>query len=145
AYAQRRFVAIVPEIDLPGHIAALAQARPELTARSFPYAALAYLDPDNPEALAFAQASIAELAAIFLAPYLHIGGGEASGLPREADDLCTRAPTDAVHAAGSQAIRWQEGLPTEAATDLYQWWMTPADIPDEAAILRQAPEGMEDV
>src|SRR5699024_2434847 len=48
AYAQRRFVAIVPEIDLPGHIAALAQARPELTARSFPYAALAYLDPDNP-------------------------------------------------------------------------------------------------
>lgn len=145
AYAERRFVAVIPEIDLPGHIAALAQIRPDLTQRQFPHPALAYLDPDNPAALDFAATAIAELAAIFPSPYLHIGGDEVFGMPPEAYDRFMSSATDAVHATGRQVITWQEGVRSEAAIDLYQWWMTPADIPDENSFLRQAPEGMEDL
>ena len=145
AYAERRCIAIIPEIDLPGHIASLAQARPELTAQSFPHPAFSYLDPDNPEALNFAATAIAELAEIFPAPYLHIGGDEVFGMPREAYDRFMRASAEAVHATGRRAISWQEAVRSEAPIDLYQWWMTPADVPSGAAILAQAPEGMEDV
>lgn len=145
AYAERRFIAIVPEVDLPGHIASLAQARPELTARAFPHPAFSYLDPDNPDALDFVEVAIAELAEIFPAPYLHIGGDEVFGMPREAYDRFMRAAAEAVHATGRRAISWQEAVRSEASIDLYQWWMTPADIPSEATILAQAPEGMEDL
>lgn len=143
AYAERRFIVLVPEIDLPGHIATLAQARPDLTARAFPHPAFSYLDPDNPDALDFVEGAIAELAEIFPAPYLHIGGDEVFGMPRDAYDRFVRAAADAVHATGRRAICWQEGVRSAASIDLYQWWMTPDDIPEESTILRQAPEGME--
>ncbi|WP_437583267.1 family 20 glycosylhydrolase [Paramicrobacterium sp. CJ85] len=145
AYAERRFIAIVPEIDLPGHIASLAQARPELTARAFPHPSFSYFDPDNPDALDVAATAIAELAEIFPAPYLHIGGDEVFGMPRDAYDRFMRAAVEGVHATGRRAISWQEAVRSAASIDLYQWWMTPADIPSEATILAQAPEGMEDL
>src|SRR5690606_32881460 len=53
AYAAERFVTIVPEVDLPGHTAAVLAAHPELGVTrpvegGVPLK-VAYLDPDRPE------------------------------------------------------------------------------------------------
>lgn len=145
AYARRRFVTVVPEIDMPGHIATLAKARPELTDRRFPHPALAYLDPDNRDARAFVETAIGEIAAIFPSPYLHIGGDEVFGMSPGAYDRFVQVATEAVHTLGRKAVAWQESVRSTASVDLYQWWMTAADIPDEASLLDRAPEGMEEL
>ncbi|VTM89498.1 Beta-hexosaminidase [Raoultella ornithinolytica] len=82
-YAADRGIRVVPEIDMPGHASAIAVAYPELMSAPGPYGMERHwgvlkpvLDPSKETTYAFAEAMIAELAAIFPDPYLHIGGDE---------------------------------------------------------------------
>lgn len=83
AYARARGIAVLPEIDLPGHASAIAVAYPELMAAPGPYAMTdtwgvhqPTLDPSNPAVYKFADELFAELRAIFPFEYVHIGGDE---------------------------------------------------------------------
>ncbi|MDK1290518.1 family 20 glycosylhydrolase [Pseudoalteromonas umbrosa] len=83
AYAGVRGIRVIPEIDLPGHASALAVAYPDLMASPGPYAMergwgvfKPLIDPSNPNTGVFIKHIIAELAAIFPDPYVHIGGDE---------------------------------------------------------------------
>lgn len=82
-YAAERGIYVLPEIDMPGHASAIAQAYPELMSAPGPYPAedrwgvhKPLLNPANPEVYKFAEAILREVAELFPFPYIHIGGDE---------------------------------------------------------------------
>ena len=82
-YAADRGIRIVPEIDLPGHTAALGAAYPQLMAKPEQQGLItawgvhqAVVDPTKPELYQFISTLLQELAEVFPDPYVHIGGDE---------------------------------------------------------------------
>ncbi|WP_366936522.1 beta-N-acetylhexosaminidase [Bacteroides sp.] len=93
-YAQERFITVIPEIDLPGHMLAALAAYPELGCTGGPYEVC----PDwgifddvlcigNDKTLPFLKDVLAEIIEIFPSKYIHIGGDEA---PRTRWKECTK-------------------------------------------------------
>ena len=83
-YAADRFVTIVPEIDMPGHVNAAQVAYPELTCdgvapppRTDTEVGYSSLCIGKEITYRFVEDVIRELAALTPGPYLHIGGDEA--------------------------------------------------------------------
>ncbi len=83
AYAQRRYVTIVPEIEMPGHSVAVLAAYPELACQPGPYETWTkwgvnedIVCPTEPT-FRFFEDVLAEVSALFPGPYVHIGGDEA--------------------------------------------------------------------
>jgi hexosaminidase len=86
AHAAERHVTIVPEIDMPGHMAAAIAAYPEFGNSDVPGAAPkvrtrwgVHQDTLAPteETFRFIDDVLGELCALFPSPYIHIGGDEA--------------------------------------------------------------------
>jgi hexosaminidase len=82
AYAARRFVTVVPEIDMPGHMLAAIAAYPELgnTGQQFEvYTTWGISDHVlnlDESTVQFCANVLSELTEIFPGPYVHIGGDE---------------------------------------------------------------------
>ncbi len=82
-YAAARYVTIVPEIDMPGHMQAAIAAYPELgslgdaPAVSPDWGVHTYLVNTDDATLAFLDNVLDEVAELFPGPYVHIGGDEA--------------------------------------------------------------------
>lgn len=79
AYAERKHVTIVPEIDMPGHTQAISALYPEFTATGearwgtvFSYP----LSPAKEEVYTFLQNVLDEVMDIFPSKYIHIGADE---------------------------------------------------------------------
>ncbi|MGN6435899.1 MAG: family 20 glycosylhydrolase [Agriterribacter sp.] len=73
SYAHARGVAIVPEMDLPGHSTAMRRAMPEL----FGSADLRVIDLNKPEVYEAVKTLTKEMSDIFhTSPYIHIGADE---------------------------------------------------------------------
>ena len=121
AYAAQRFVTIVPEIDMPGHVNAAQVAYEELTEdgiaakpRTDQEVGYSSLVAGKDETYAFVEDVIREVAALTPGPYLHLGGDEAQAT--SADDyraFMTRV-LPLVAKYGKRAIGWHE----MAAVDL---------------------------
>ncbi len=84
AYAKARSIMVVPEIELPGHATAAITAYPELgvtgavpTSGMSDWGVFANLYNIDDSTFAFLETVLDEMAAIFPAPYVHIGGDEA--------------------------------------------------------------------
>ncbi len=93
-YASARCITIVPEIDLPGHCSALLAAYPQFGCHEGPFKVETHfgvfrdiLNPSD-ETLEMAKVVLAEVAALFPGPYLHIGGDEVDTSQWEASDEC---------------------------------------------------------
>jgi hexosaminidase len=143
SYAADRMMTLVPEIDLPGHCAALLAALPELGAGEPPaggyqvsadWGILPYLISPLPEARAAVSEILAEVVGATGARYVHIGGDECvldswradpriEAYRRErglttADDLHAaflRDIADTLAAEhGARAIVWDEGFTSTA-------------------------------
>ncbi|WP_417554556.1 family 20 glycosylhydrolase [Microbacterium sp.] len=138
AYAAERFVTIVPEVELPGHVQAALAAYPSLGNVDVSPA------PDEPwerfgvnsrvlaptdEALTFGFAAIDALCDVFDSPWIGIGGDEVpvtewaqspaaqermreAGLsdPHEVQPWFTRAFVEHVRSRGRVALAWDEVL-----------------------------------
>ncbi|KZX54955.1 hypothetical protein A3709_08065 [Halioglobus sp. HI00S01] len=82
AYAAARHIEVLPEIDIPGHAAALLAAYPQLACDDGDYQVEAHygIFPDvlcpSEETFAFLADLFAELAELFPFEYVHIGGDE---------------------------------------------------------------------
>lgn len=96
AYAQERNVAILPEIDVPGHSMAAVAAYPELSCTKNPNTMVSCghkfsewygngtfkmlvdntLNPSNEEVYTFLDKVFTEVAQLFPHPYIHVGGDE---------------------------------------------------------------------
>ncbi len=83
AYAARRNITIVPEIDMPGHAQAALAAYPELGVGEPPAAVSSdwgvhdYLFNVEDSTFAVLEAILAEVLELFPGPYIHVGGDEA--------------------------------------------------------------------
>ncbi|HET6628551.1 MAG TPA: family 20 glycosylhydrolase [Woeseiaceae bacterium] len=83
AYAAKRQVTIVPEIDMPGHAQAALAAYPQLGAGEPPAGVSSdwgvhdYLFNVEESTFATLEAILAEVLKLFPSPYIHIGGDEA--------------------------------------------------------------------
>ena len=77
AYATARGITIVPEIDVPGHSAAVARAYPEFcVSKDNGKGRHNVYDVSNPDVYIFLDTVIKELAAIFPGEYIHLGADE---------------------------------------------------------------------
>ena len=83
AYAAERFINVVPEIDLPGHMQAALAAYPTLGCTGGPYEVATsfgvfdeVLCAGNDEAMTFVEDVLTEVIDLFPSPYIHLGGDE---------------------------------------------------------------------
>jgi hexosaminidase len=142
AYAQSRYMTIVPEIDMPGHTNAALASYPELDCSgSTPelYTAIevgfSSLCIGSEVTYAFVEDVIGELAAITPGPYLHVGGDEAQATsPADYVSFMNRVGA-IVEAAGKQMVGWEEiaqaGIP---GSSIVQHWNPGDGLALEASV-----------
>lgn len=83
AYAAERYITVIPEIDLPGHMQAALTAYPELGCTGGPYEVWTQwgvsdnvLCAGNDKTIEFVKDVLAEIVEIFPSEYIHVGGDE---------------------------------------------------------------------
>ena len=86
AYAQKRFVTIIPEIEMPGHAVAALASYPELSCSGGPFEVEGIWGVFNDiycpkdETFTFLENVLSEVIDLFPSQYIHIGGDEAPKL-----------------------------------------------------------------
>lgn len=131
-YAADRFITVVPEIEMPGHTAAIFAAYPELagdgahdsseiTAQATYFQAM---NPDNPRILGFIRDVLGEVAEMTPGSYLHIGGDEALGMDDDQYRRFMQAAMPIVSDLGKKLVAWQEAARAGFQPDqLAQLWI----------------------
>jgi hexosaminidase len=130
AYAQSRFVTIVPEIDMPGHVNAALSSYPELTCDGKAPPLFTGIDvgfsslcTTKASTYRFLDQVIGEIAALTPGPWFHIGGDEAAATkPADYVRFIERAQR-IVRKHGKQMIGWEEvARATLAPHSVVQHW-----------------------
>jgi hexosaminidase len=87
AYAQQRFITVVPGISMPGHSQAALAAYPELSSTGGPFEVWTQwgiskevMDPGKEEVFRFVEGVLSEATELFPGRYIHCGGDE---VPRD--------------------------------------------------------------
>ncbi|HSC54521.1 MAG TPA: family 20 glycosylhydrolase [Phnomibacter sp.] len=118
AYAKTRSITIVPEIEMPGHVASAIASYPQLSCAQQPQLPLTGGDyhniasnycPGNDSVYTFLQNVLTEVMALFPSAYIHLGGDEVDKSPWK---KCARC----------QARIKKEGLKNEE--ELQSYFMT---------------------
>ncbi|MET8836932.1 beta-N-acetylhexosaminidase [Micromonospora sp. NPDC004540] len=145
AYAARRHVTVVPEIDLPGHTNAALVAYPELAPGKVPpppytgtEVGFSYVDPADERTYAFVADVVGEVAALTPGPWLHLGGDEAFKVPADTYRAFVERAQALVAATGKTVVGWHQ-LASAGHVDgrVLQWWGTNGDDPETAAAVRR--------
>jgi hexosaminidase len=115
AYAQSRYILIIPEIDMPGHVNAALASYPELncsgsaapinTSIDVGYSSLCV---GKEITFQFISDVIGEISALTPGPYLHIGGDEAAATTVDQYIDFIQRIQDLTKTNGKQAIGWEE-------------------------------------
>ena len=99
AYAKKKFIEIIPEIDIPGHSQAAVAAYPEFLACDPENKHEVWLQQGistdvinvaNPKAMQFAKEVIDELTELFPFNYIHLGGDECPTYKWQKNDECKK-------------------------------------------------------
>jgi len=114
AYAQSRFVTIIPEIEMPGHCLAALASYPQYSCSGGPFSVPPgsvwpikdVYCPGNDDTFAFLEGVLGEVADLFPGAYIHIGGDEVDKSTWKACPKC-------------QARMTAEGLKTEEELQSY--------------------------
>lgn len=82
-YANSRFITVIPEIDLPGHMLGALAAYPQFGCTGGPYEVATQwgvfddvICPGNEEAMVFLEDVLTEVMELFPSEYIHVGGDE---------------------------------------------------------------------
>lgn len=141
-YAADRFITVVPEIEMPGHAAAVFRAYPELAGNGVDPATtnldrspwFQVMHPDNPMIFGFLEDVFREVTEMTPGAYLHIGGDEALGMDADLYARFMRRARELAYAAGKKVVAWQETSRSGfTPDDVAQIWLEPSvhDIADE--------------
>ncbi|MCV2394864.1 beta-N-acetylhexosaminidase [Actinotalea sp. M2MS4P-6] len=132
AYAARRFVTVVPEVDLPGHTGAVLHAYPTLAPEILASSGdggfglpVAFLDPARDETWDFVGDVLDAVIAQFPGTaFVHVGGDEAFGMPDDAHAVFVDRARAMVVERGRRPIGWQEAARGGVGDgDVVQYWM----------------------
>lgn len=114
-YARRRYITLIPEIDMPGHVTAALASYPELncdgvapelfTGTNVGFSSLCV---NKDVTTTFLKDVIGELAALTPGPYIHIGGDEAQATDSAGYISFMQLAQSIVAANGKQGIGWEE-------------------------------------
>jgi hexosaminidase len=114
-YAGSRYITIIPEIDMPGHITAALASYPELTCdgvapelytgRNVGFSSICI---NKDITYTFLENVISELAAMTPGAYIHIGGDEAKATNQPDYINFVKRAQSIVAANGRQAVGWEE-------------------------------------
>ncbi len=150
AYAQDRFITIIPEIDMPSHTNSILASYGELnggitkvpkegrielpdgkeSGKGRPtqlYTGIevgfSTLQTNMPATTKFAEEMLAEIAAITPGDYIHIGGDEAAVTPHEEYIKMTNQFIEIVRKLGKTSIGWEETAQADIKGEhLVQYW-----------------------
>lgn len=121
-YAADRYIEVIPEIDLPGHIKSALAAYPELGCTGGPYeTAVEYgvhkdvLCVGSDKTLPFVKDVLTEVMQLFPSEYIHIGGDEC---PRDRWKECPKCQ------ALVKAKGWKDTKEYDAEDKLQSYFMT---------------------
>jgi hexosaminidase len=133
AYAQSRYITVVPEIDMPGHVNAALASYADLNCNGVAPArytgtnvGFSSLCISKPITYTFVDDVIRELAALTPGAYMHVGGDEASSTTTADYVSFVSQVQTIVQSYGKQMIGWEEiaqinGL---SASSIAQHWNT---------------------
>jgi hexosaminidase len=133
AYAQQRYIMVVPEIDTPGHTNAALASYPELNCDGVApplYTGIkvgfSTLCAGKEITYKFMDDVIRELAAITPGPYLHIGGDEAASTEHDDYVRFVERIQEIVQSHGKRMVGWEEVSQTRLdPTSVVQFWHNP--------------------
>lgn len=114
-YARARYITIIPEIEMPGHINAALTSEPDIACSVRPTGLYSGTDVgwstlcvDKEPTYAFIDDVIREISAMTPGPYIHIGGDEVTTLtPLQYTRFVERVQT-IVNKYGKKMIGWEE-------------------------------------
>ena len=125
AYAADRFVTLVPEVDMPGHMSALLAMHPDLISESNHADHAQWLDPTMPATFPLVEGILTGVAGIFPSPYLHLGGDEPWGMPHDLYVSFVRKARAFARHLGKRPLGWQESARAGLDhTDIIQYWLS---------------------
>lgn len=78
AYAQKRYIVVIPEIDMPGHATAANKAYPEFSGGGSKSHPEFTFDPGNEDTYTYLTAILKEVKTLFPSGMVHLGGDEVS-------------------------------------------------------------------
>jgi hexosaminidase len=156
AYAAERHILVIPEIDMPGHATAVYRAYPQFSTPGTGRWAGFTFYPAAESTYTFLREILSEVATLFPAPYIHIGGDEVhfgnqvwktdpqiqqfirdNELGNEVglEHYFLRRACEIVHDLGKTVIGWDELLGANVPNNqvIIMWWRH-----DKPAILDQA-------
>ncbi|MBQ8239372.1 MAG: family 20 glycosylhydrolase [Bacteroides sp.] len=87
AYAQKHYITVIPEIEMPSHSEEVLTAYPELSCTHVPYKQADFC-VGNEKTFEFLENVLLEVMEIFPSEYIHVGGDEASKKSWETCPLC---------------------------------------------------------
>jgi len=145
AYAQDRFITVIPEVDMPGHATAANKAYPEFSGGSIPKYENYTFDPANEKTYQYLTDILREINGMFPAHMIHLGGDEVAlgiqawaGRPditamlakdkfTELSDLehyFFRRIADTAISLGNKVLCWDEAAETDMppAKTIVFWW-----------------------
>ncbi|WP_243719041.1 family 20 glycosylhydrolase [Actinomadura sp. KC06] len=139
-YAGANGMAVIPEIDMPGHTNAALHAIPQLNsegsgpqpepgqptvpANGTPNVGYSSLDAANPATYEFTKHVLTEIAEMTPGPYLHIGGDESHSTGHANYTKMINAFTGQVNGLGKTVVAWNEAAGTALPQDnaVVQFW-----------------------
>ncbi|MDP2335263.1 MAG: beta-N-acetylhexosaminidase [Bacteroidota bacterium] len=129
-YAQDRYITIIPEIDMPGHINAAMASYPELNCNGKATELYTGIEvgfssfcTGKEITYKFIDDVIRELAALTPGPYIHIGGDESHSTKIEDYIPFVNRVQDMVIAHGKKVLGWDEiALSTLKPNTIAQYW-----------------------
>ncbi len=132
AYAQTRFITLVPEIDMPSHTNAALASYADLNCDGVAPALytgikVGFSSLCNEKAITFQFVDdvIRELTALTPGPYLHIGGDEAHSTPKADYIAFVTRVQEIVGSHGKQMVGWEEISQIQLAPDtIAQQWFS---------------------
>jgi hexosaminidase len=154
AYAQERYITIIPEIDMPGHTNAALASYAELncdntttslyTGKEVGFSSLCI---DKDITYQFIDDVIREVAAITPGPYIHVGGDEAKQTKDDDDDFVRFMDRvlPIVQKHGKKVIAWDEASKANingTANAVIQYWNSERNVQlalDKGARLIMSP------
>ena len=130
AYAQERYVTIVPEIDMPGHTNAALTSYPELNCNgkapelyTGTEVGFSTLCTDKESTYTFIEDVVRELVALTPGPFIHIGGDESHATAKEDYIPFVNRVQAIVQSHGKRVIGWDEIAEAKIIPDaVAQYW-----------------------